>query len=386
MDYAVRGYIRPNGKVGVRNHVLVLPCSICASEVAVRIASSVEGAVAVYNQHGCAQMPGDLEIVERVLVGFGKNPNVAAVLVVGLGCESISAERVAEKIASTGKPVEELVIQEAGGTLKALEKGVRVVRDLAREAHKATREEVDISEIVLALECGGSDVTSLLAANPVVGYVVDKFIDLGGTVLFSETTEVIGAEHLLVKRATSREVAEKLLAVVKRVEETIKSLGVDIRGSQPTPGNIEGGITTLEEKSLGAVIKSGSRAIQGVLEYGEEPPGKGLYFMDTPGQDVESITGMVAGGAEVVVFTTGRGTPTGCPIAPVIKVTGNPYTYEKMRDNIDFYTAIVEGKETIREAGERLFRELIEVINGKLTKAEALRHWEFGIFKTMPTL
>jgi altronate dehydratase large subunit len=386
MSIRVQGYVRPNGKVGVRNHVLVIPTVVCSAETAVRIADSVEGAVTIYNQHGCCQLPYDVELVERALIGYGKNPNVAAVLVVGLGCESVNIHRVADRIASTGKPVETVIIQEAGGTLKTIERGVSIVKEFVQEAAKIKREEVDISEIIASAECGGSDATSGLVANPVVGYAIDKLIDLGGTAIFSETTEVIGAEHLLARRAASKEVADKLLAVIRRLEDFLKSQGMDIRGSQPTPGNIAGGITTLEEKSLGAIIKAGTRVLQGVLEYGEEPTGKGLYFMDTPGQDIESITGMVAGGAVLVLFTTGRGTPTGCPIAPVIKVTGNPYTYEKMKDNIDFYAAVIEGKETVKEAGERLFNEMIEVINGKPTKSEALKHREFGIYKTLPTI
>ncbi len=381
----IQGYVRPDGKVGIRNHILVIPSVVCASEVAMRIANSVEGAVALPNQHGCCQIGADLELTEKTLIGLGKNPNVATVLVVGLGCEGVRAERVAEGIAATGKPVETISIQESGGTLKAIEKGTRIVRKFAQEVAKLKREEVDISNIVLALECGGSDTTSGLVSNPVAGYVADKLIDLGGTVIFSETTELIGAEHLLAKRAVSKDVADKLIEVVRRCEEKAKTMGVDIRGGQPTPGNIEGGISTIEEKSLGCIYKGGTKPLQGVLEYGEEPLGKGLYFMDTPGQDIESITGMTAGGAQVVIFTTGRGTPTGSPIAPVIKITGNPNTYRKMEDNIDFYAAVIEGKETIQEAGERLYKEMIEVINGKLPKAEALKHREFGIYKLIST-
>ncbi len=381
----IQGYVRPDGKVGIRNHILVIPSVVCASEVAMRIANSVEGAVALPNQHGCCQIGADLELTEKTLIGLGKNPNVATVLVVGLGCEGVRAERVAEGIAATGKPVETISIQESGGTLKAIEKGTRIVRKFAQEVAKLKREEVDISNIILALECGGSDTTSGLVSNPVAGYVADKLIDLGGTVIFSETTELIGAEHLLAKRAVSKDVADKLIEVVRRCEEKAKIMGVDIRGGQPTPGNIEGGISTIEEKSLGCIYKGGTKPLQGVLEYGEEPLGKGLYFMDTPGQDIESITGMTAGGAQVVIFTTGRGTPTGSPIAPVIKITGNPNTYRKMEDNIDFYAAVIEGKETIQEAGERLYKEMIEVINGKLPKAEALKHREFGIYKLIST-
>lgn len=382
----ILGYVRPDGKVGIRNHILVIPSSVCASEVAMRIASHVEGAVAIPNQHGCCQIGADLELTTKTLIGLGKNPNVAAVLVVGLGCEGVPTEKVAEEIAKTGKRVEYIIIQDCGGTLKAEEAGTRIVRDMAQEVVQLKREEVDISNLIYAVECGGSDTTSGLASNPVAGYVADKIVDLGGTSMFSETTEIIGAEHLLAKRAVSEEVARKLLDMVRRCEEKAKTMGVDMRGGQPTPGNIEGGISTIEEKSLGCIYKGGTKPVQGVLEYGEEPKGKGLYIMDTPGQDIESITGMTAGGAQVVVFTTGRGTPTGSPIAPVIKITANPETYKKMMDNIDFYAGtIVEGDETIKDVGERLFKELIEVCNGKLTKAEALKHREFGMYKLIST-
>ena len=379
------GYVRSNGGVGVRNHVIVLPTVICSRVVAERIAEIV-GVVWIDNQHGCGQIGVDLELTERTLIGIGRNPNVAAVLVVGLGCEGVRPEKIADKIATTGKLVEHIVIRDVGGTLKAIERGVSITRKFIQEVSMLRREEVDISSITLALECGGSDATSGLVSNPVVGYVADKLIDLGGRVVFSETTEVIGAEHILARRAVSREVAEKLLEVVRRVEEKAKSMKVDLRGGNPSPGNIQGGITTIEEKSLGAIYKAGTKPLQGVLDYAEPIPSKsGLYFMDTPGQDIESIVGMLAGGAQIVIFTTGRGTPVGSPIAPVIKITGNPETYKLMEENIDFYATVIEGKETIQEAGERLFNEMIEVINGKPTKAEALRHWEFAIHKLVST-
>jgi len=380
------GFVRSNGKVGVRNHVLVIPSVICASETAMRIANSVNGAVAIYNQHGCSQIGADLKQTAKTLIGLGTNPNVASVLIVGLGCESLSTEDVASEIAKTGKWVECIIIQNAGGALKTKEKGIIIARRMVREASKLQREEIDISNLTLAVECGGSDTTSGLASNPIAGCVADKLIDLGGTVIISETAEIIGAEHLLAKRAVSREVANKLLEMIRRTEEKAKATGVDMRGGQPTPGNIKGGITTIEEKSLGAIYKGGTRPLQGVLDYAEAPAGKGYYVMDTPGQDVESITGMTAGGAQIVIFTTGRGTPTGSPIAPVIKITANPRTFKKMEDNIDFNASMVlEGTETIREACERLFKEMKEVVNGKLTKAEALGHREFGIYKLTST-
>lgn len=378
------GFKRQDGSVGIRNYLLVIPASICASETASRIAARVEGAVALPNQHGCGELAPDLKQTINTLVGFGKNPNVAAVLVVGLGCEGVPAEEVVREISKTGKWVECLIIQENGGTLSTEEKGVSILKDMSSYSKKLEREEIDIGQIVMATECGGSDTTSGLASNPSVGYATDKLISLGGTSILSETTEFIGAEHILARRGVTKQVGEKIVEIVQNCEKKAMSMGVDLRGCQPAPGNIQGGITTIEEKSLGCIHKGGSAPIQGVLDYAERPKGRGLYVMDTPGHDVESITGMVAGGAQVVIFTTGRGTPTGCPIAPVIKVTGNPETYRKMGGNIDINAGtVIEGKASIGDIGEVIFNEMIEVINGKLTKAEIGNHREFGIYRLM---
>lgn len=382
----IMGYRRENGDFGIRNHLLVIPSSVCASEVAARIASNVEGAVSIPNQHGCCQVGADMEQVIRVLIGLGKNANVGGVLVVGLGCEGVPTDRVAEEIAVTGKPVKHIIIQECGGTLKAEEIGTRLLREMAQEVLALVKSEGDLSELILSIECGGSDTTSGLASNPAVGYASDKLVDLGGTSIFSETTEFIGAEHILAKRAVTPEIGQKILDIVKACEDKAKTMGVDMRGGQPTPGNIEGGITTIEEKSLGCIYKGGTKPIQGVLDYAEAPNGKGLFIMDTPGQDIESITGMTAGGSQIVVFTTGRGTPTGSPICPVIKVTGNPMTYENMKDNIDINAGtIVEGDQSLKDVREEIFDEIVKVANGKLTKAEALGHREFGIYKLIST-
>jgi len=382
----LHGYLRNNGSIGIRNHLLVIPASVCAATVASRIASQVQGAVALPNQHGCAQIKPDLDITFRTLSGFGKNGNAGAVLVIGLGCESLEAEDLARDISSTGKEVEYLVIQRSGGTLSAQEKGLRIARKLSQHISQFKREPIHISQMILGLECGGSDTTSGLAANPAQGYVSDKLVSHHGTSILSETTELIGAEHLLARRAVSAEVGEHLLDIVRKCEDKAKRLGVDLRGSQPTPGNIAGGLSTIEEKSLGCIHKGGSMPLSGVLEYGESPKGKGLFMMDTPGQDIESITGMVAGGAQLILFTTGRGTPTGCPLAPVIKITGNPGTYTLMEENIDINAGtIVQGTESIEDVGERIWDEMIEVIKGRLTKAEALCHREFGIYKLTST-
>ena len=380
----LKGYRRADGHWGIRNHLLIIPTSVCASETASRIASLIPGAVAIPHQHGCCQVGEDYKQTVRTLVGFGRNPNVGAVLVVGLGCEGIQPQVVAEEIAKSGKPVETITIQQCGGTLKTISAGAEICAGFARILAAQEREEFDISELVLGLECGGSDPTSGIASNPSVGRASNRLIDAGGTSILSETTELIGAEHLVAARCVTQELADRLVRMVKRIEEKSISYGVDLRGTQPTPGNIEGGLTTIEEKSLGCIYKAGDKPVVGVLEYAEpvDSAVKGLYFMDTPGEDIDSITGMVAGGAQIVVFTTGRGTPTGCPIAPVIKVTGNPETYERMIDNIDINAGrVILEEASLEEVGQEIFDMMIRVSNGDLTKAESLGHKEFGIYR-----
>ena len=387
----ILGYRRENGTFGVRNHLLILPTSVCATDTAEKIAAQVPGAIAVPNQHGCCQIGSDQEQTERTLEGFGKNANVGAVLVVGLGCDGIQANELAKRIAVTGKgkPVEAITIQGCGGTLKAIARGGEIACAMAAKLSTEVRTEGDISEIILGMECGGSDPTSGLASNPTIGYVSDKLVSLGGSSILSETTEVIGAEHILAQRFGDPTQREKFLTMVHNVEERALKLGEDLRTGQPTPGNKAGGLSTIEEKSLGCMYKAGNTApFQGALEYSELLPldKKGLYFMDTPGQDIDSITGMVAGGATAIVFSTGRGTPTGSPIAPVIKITGNTDTFNNMPDNIDVNAGkiITEGA-TIKDMGEETFQLLVEVCNGKFTKAEALGHREFGIYKVSGT-
>ena len=378
------GFRRENGAWGIRNHLLILPASVCAADTAAKIAAQIPGAVSLPNQHGCCQIGPDYDATMNTLAGFGKNANVGAVLVVGLGCEGMQAATLADAIATTGKDVASIIIQENGGSLKTILKGVETASPMARKLSAMQREPFPISELILGLECGGSDPTSGIASNPAIGYVSDKLVALGGSSILSETTEVIGAEHILAKRFADLGERQKFLDFVTQCENRAIALGHDLREGQPTPGNKQGGLSTIEEKSLGCMHKAGKAPFMGALEYGEAVPRsrKGLYFMDTPGQDIDSITGMVAGGAQAVVFSTGRGTPTGNPIAPVIKITGNPETFIKMEDNLDINAGrVILGEASLEAVGEELFSLLIEVCNGRMTKAESLGHREFGIYR-----
>ena len=367
------GYRRPDGKAGIRNKVLILPTCVCSSETCRIVADQVEGAVYVSNQAGCSEVEQNLKICYDMYSGFAANPNIYATVLVGLGCEGCTSEKMADAIREkTNKPLEVVVIQDEGGTVNAINKAVKAARKFVQEASLVKKEEIPLSELFIGLECGGSDATSGLAANPVVGKVSDMVVDNGGSAVMSETTEFIGAEHILAKRAATPEIKKQIIGICKDLEEHLANVNQNLRTGQPTPGNKEGGISTIEEKSLGCIYKGGTRPIMEVLEYAQMPTKKGALIMDTPGFDVASVTAMVAGGCQLIIFTTGRGTPTGNIIAPVIKVTGNAKTYANMKDNIDFDASVVlTGEKTIDQRGEELFNEMLEVANGKVTKAEA---------------
>ena len=366
------GYQRENGHFGVRNHVLIIPTSVCATDTAEKIAAQVPGAIAIPNQHGCCQIGSDLALTQQTIVGFGKNANVGACVVVGLGCDGIQARAVAEEIRTTGKRVEVVVIQEEGGTLKTIEKAVRVARQMVADASRVTREPCDISNLMLGIECGGSDATSGFGANPAVGNLSDRLVDLGASTMMSETIEFVGAEHILARRGATKEIHDQIIQICRDYEAHLAAAGQDCRHGQPTPGNKEGGLSTIEEKSLGCIYKGGTRPIVEVVMEGERPTKKGAIVMDSPGYDIASVTAMVAGGCQVVVFTTGRGTPTGHALAPVLKVTANRATYQNMIDNMDIdASGVTEGEVSIEEAGASMLDEVLEVCNGKTTKAES---------------
>jgi altronate dehydratase large subunit len=381
------GYRRSNGRVGVRNHVLVFPTVICASAAAQKIADAVPGTVFVTHQHGCGHLGEEKEHMIRAMTGFCSNPNVGGVLLVGLGCEMLTAELLGEELRAAGQRVETLATQAMQGTAEAVARGKELAQRLLKEAEAAQRQQVDVSGLMLGAKCGGSDTLSGLTANPATGVASDMLVSMGGSAIFTETPELLGAEQVLARRAADENVRDRIWEVTSRTENRIKALGLDVREAEPGPGNIEAGLTTLAEKSLGAIRKGGTTPIVEVVEYGQKPSKKGLVIMDGPAHDVVSVTGMIAAGAQVVVFTTGVGTAVGAPIAPVIKVSSNSPLYQRWEDNIDLNAgAILDGEETLQSLGERLFQEIIEVASGKLTKAEILGHREFAIHTINPTV
>ena len=367
------GYKRSDGSVGVRNHVLILPACACASETCRIVASQVEGTKNVIINVGCSDVAANTELTQRVLTGFALNANVYGVVIIGLGCETVGHRQLREKLEKlTDKPIVSFGIQEEGGTVATAALAVRAARAMVHEASKLQREPCELSDLFVAIECGGSDATSGLASNPAVGEMADRIGEAGGTTMMSETVEFIGAEHILARRGATPEIHDQIIRICEEYEKHLALAGQDCRAGQPTPGNKLGGLSTIEEKSLGCIKKGGTRPVVEVLAEGVRPTKKGALIMDTPGYDISSVTSMIAGGATMVVFPPGRGTPTGHALAPVIKVTGNRETAARMADNMDVdVSGIIDGTMTLKEAGDLLVEEVVEVANGRKTKAEA---------------
>jgi len=379
-----KGYRREDGRVGVRNYIAVIPSVFCANKVAEKIAQNIEGAICLKHGVGCSQVGEDLEQTARTFINLAKHPNIGGVLIVGLGCERFTPFEFYNEVKKSRKPVEKVIIQEEGDTLQAIYKGTLLLKKLFYKVSCNEREEVDISDLVICLECGGTDAFSGIVANPSIGVTSDILISHGGSAIFSETTELLGAEKILMKRCINKTVTESLLEAITKTEmELAISTSVQNlknRSNLISTGNFQGGISTVVEKALGNIQKSGKSPIKGVLKFAETIADKGLFFMDTPGQDGESTTGMVAGGAQIILFTTGRGTPTGFPIAPVIKITGNSQTYQKMKTNIDVNTSkIITGEKTITETGEEILNLVLKIASGEKAKAEILGHDELFI-------
>ncbi|MEW6046403.1 MAG: altronate dehydratase family protein [Bacillota bacterium] len=370
-NLVLKGFRRADGRVGFRNHVLVLAAMDNVNGIVERISAQVRGTIPVTIWYGRGQFGKDAELTFRTLVGLGQNPNTAAVLVVSL--EPVSARRLADAIGAAGKRVAQVSVQECGGTPETIYRGATVALDMVLEASRLEPERVSVSDLVMGVECGGSDATSGLVTNPVLGMIADEVVDNGGTVIVSETSELIGTEHLLAKRARSPEIAKRIYEIVWRVEEDARARGVSILGANPVPDNIAGGLTTIEEKALGAMVKGGSRPIEGVLDYAEAPPGKGLYIMDTPAPASESITGLAAAGAQVILFSTGKGNIVGSTLAPTIKICANPSTLRAMKADIDVDVSdLVAGEQSFEQAAGAVKECLAAVSRGMLTRAEIL--------------
>lgn len=379
------GYLRPDGRVGVRNLVAIIPSCGCALHVATQIATRLEGTALLAYNGGCGQTEADIALAIQLLAQYGQHPNVIGSLVVSLGCETLDAMELAQRIASGPAPVELLVIQKLGGTRRTVERGIELARQMAAQAKTLQRRPCPVSSLTIGLECGGSDATSGMAANPAMGFFSDLMVAQGARVLLAETSELVGAEHILIERAATTEVAERLARAIKECEARLKATGEDFMGKQPSPGNVKGGITTVEEKALGDVLKGGSTPVVDVLAYGQPPTKPGLSFMDTPGNDPVSVTGLVAAGSQIVVFTTGRGNPMGNPIAPVIKVTANAQTFAHMGEDMDINAStIITGEETIAQVGQHIYEFCLRVASGETTAAERLGHAEFDMLRTGP--
>ncbi len=378
------GYRRPDGTVGIRNHLLVVPATSSANTVARRVAAMIPGCIALPLLDDDAEATESRTLTELVLAGAAASPNAGASIVIGLNQSGGEAERVLQqaRALSPGKPIEGFSIDETGGSIRAISRGVEIGQQLMSRLFMQQREEASVAELIIGTECGGSDATSGMASNPTVGVMSDIIVDMGGTTILSETTELMGAEHVLARRARNDEVARRIVEIVANVEKAANAVGATVAGGNPTPGNMAGGLTTIEEKSLGCIYKAGSREIQDVLNYAQRPTRKGLHIMDTPGHDCVSVSAKASAGAHLCVFTTGRGTALGNAVYPVIKVCANPDTVAMMRDNFDFDASpIVLGLSTKEELGRQLYTLMIEICSGQLASAELIGHQEFCIHR-----
>lgn len=372
---AFKGYERPHGAAGIRNHVAVIPSVACANGVVAAIAREVPEAVPLFHGHGCGRGGEDLGVHFNTLANLAGNPNVFGVLVIGLGCEVIKAEYLAERVSHSGKPVEHFNIQDVGGSRKAAERGVLSVREMVASAAKQERAEFPLGDVVLGLECGGSDAFSGVTANPSVGLVSDWLVGEGGTAVLTETTEMIGTSHILERRSRDENVAGEVAARIAAAERRTREILGPMASQVIAPGNMDGGMSSIREKSLGCILKGGSTAINQVVDYADIPSEKGLVIMDGPGYDVESIAGLAAAGCQLMIFTTGRGNPIGFPLVPVIKVASTSRLYRSMEDDMDINAgAVLEGKSLEDVAGE-IEALMLRVLDGEPTKAE-LNHQE----------
>ena len=378
-EHALTGFRRANGRVGIRNHVVALPVDDLSNAAVEGIAALVPGVIALPHAYGRLQFGEDLDLTFRTLIGTGANPNVAAAVVVGI--EPNWTKRVVDGIAATGKPVVGLSI-ERHGDFATIAEGARHAEKLLQDASEIRREPIERSEVMISIKCGESDTTSGLGANPTVSEVVDRHVADGGTVLFGETTELTGGEQLIAKRCVDDDVRKRFQGFFDDYFAMVEASGADLLGSQPTQGNIAGGLSTIEEKALGNISKTGSVPVVDALAPAEAPTRQGLNFMDSSSAAAEFVTLACAAGAVLHLFPTGQGNIVGHPLEPVIKLTANPVTASTMSEHIDLdVSGLLRLEYPLAEAGDRLMAMAERTINGRLTAAEAIRHREFVITK-----
>ncbi|HEX9976110.1 MAG TPA: UxaA family hydrolase [Dehalococcoidales bacterium] len=378
------GFRRKDGQSGIRNHVLVMSSICCANGVVEAIGRALPDVVTVLHAYGCGCAPEDFQVSLRTLSGLINNPNVGAVLVIGLGCEGLNSGLLVQ--AARNKPAEALVIQKSGGSAPTIGRGIEIATRFLKDLRTQKREPAPVSELTVGLECGGSDAFSGITANPAVGAAADCFVARGGTVMLAETTEMIGTVHILKRRSATPAVAKKVEQLVNGCERMVRAALGERAGMVIAPGNIEGGLSSITEKSLGCIMKGGTTPIREVIDYACRPTQRGLIIMDTPGYDIDSMAGLAAGGAQLILFTTGRGSIAGFPAIPVIKVASNSHTYQNMPGDMDINAGrIIDKDKTIDEVGQEIFDLALRVANGGLTCAELNRSAPFNILKQGPT-
>lgn len=379
-DIPLTGYRRENGRVGIRNHVLIISVDDISNAAVTGVERLIRGTFALPHPYGRLQFGDDLDLTFNTLIGHGKNPNVAAAIVIGI--EPNWTNYITEKIAETGKPVAGFSI-ERRGDLQTIADASRKAKEFVHFATELPRVPIEWNEILVSTKCGESDTTSGLASNPTVGRVFDRLEKMGNTMIFGETTEVTGAEDKIMERCVSPEVEAGFKKAFDDYQDLVQSQGVNLMGSQPTEGNIRGGLTTIEEKALGNIEKMGNCKVVGYLDQAEEPNGPaGLYFMDSSSAAAEQVTLCCAGGATLHLFTTGQGNIVGNPVLPVIKMSANPLTVETMSEHIDVdLTGLLRFEYNLDGAADRTMEIMARTINGRLTSAETLRHDDFVITK-----
>jgi len=367
----ITGYERKDGRFGIRNHVLVLPTVSCVNGVIHRISGEVPEAVCLPHAYGCGRGgPRDLQILSRIFSGLIRHPNVGGAVIIGLGCEISNTKSLFPLIKEAGKPIEVFNVQEDGGSLKTAKKGAAAARRILSEISGQPRTAVPWDRLLVAMECGGSDAMSGVTANVAMGAVSDWLVKSGATVIFGENTEMIGTAHVLARRAKNGEVAKQIEQMIERAEKLTQEVLGDLASIVISPGNMDGGMSTIAEKSMGCIFKGGTTTINQVVDYGEAPSERGLILQDGPGYDGDSMAGLAASGSQLMFFSTGRGTPAGFPALPVIKVASNTRIYEAMKDDMDVNAgSLVEGQPLSGLRAE-MIELMTRVINGEKTKAE----------------